>query len=132
MKKHILAALMSLAITAALLTGCGGRDTTPASPPGEPGESQQETITLKIGHNYDFTTIPEAVISAAERLEKRYAEEGRPIHIEFERDYQRIDWTEYSQNLIFAYKNGNCPDIFPASDVPNIGGLRLCCWIFPT
>lgn len=107
MKKHILAALMTLVITSALLTGCGGRDTTPASPPGEPGESQQETITLKIGHNYDFTTIPEAVISAAERLEKRYAEEGRPIHIAFERDYQRIDWTEYSQNLIFAYKNGN-------------------------
>lgn len=120
MKKHILAALMTLVITSALLTGCGGRDTTPASPPVEPGESQQETITLKIGHNYDFTTIPEAVISAAERLEKRYAEEGRPIHIAFERDYQRIDWTEYSQNLIFAYKNGNCPDIFPASDVPNM------------
>ena len=35
MKKHILAALMTLVITSALLTGCGGRDTTPASPPGE-------------------------------------------------------------------------------------------------
>ena len=40
MKKHILAALMTLVITSALLTGCGGRDTTPASPPVEPGESQ--------------------------------------------------------------------------------------------
>ena len=127
MKKKIFALVLSLVMAAALLVGCGGQDapTQAPSPSQQPDTSQSdasqpETITLKISHNYDFTTIPEAVISAAERLEKRYAEEGHPIHIEFERDYQRIDWTEYSQNLIFAFKNGNCPDIFPASDVPNM------------
>lgn len=77
-----------------------------------------ETVTLKIAHNYDFVTIPNSVIAAAERLEKRYAEEGKDIQIEFEQDYQRIDWNEYSKNLIFAYKNGDAPDIFSVSDVP--------------
>ena len=32
-----------------------------------------ETITLKIAHNYDFVTIPNAVIAAGERLNERYA-----------------------------------------------------------
>lgn len=77
-----------------------------------------ETVTLKIAHNYDFVTIPNSVIAAAERLEKRYAEEGKDIQIEFEQDYQRIDWGEYGKNLIFAYKNGDAPDIFSVSDVP--------------
>lgn len=79
-----------------------------------------ETVTLKIAHNYDFVTIPNSVIAAAERLEKRYAEEGKDIQIEFEQDYQRIDWNEYSKNLIFAYKNGDAPDIFSVSDVPSM------------
>lgn len=79
-----------------------------------------ETVTLKIAHNYDFVTIPNAVIAAAERVNARYAEEGKDIVIEFEQDYQRIDWGEYSKNLIFAYKNGDCPDIFSVSDVPSM------------
>ena len=77
-----------------------------------------ETVTLKIAHNYDFVTIPDAVIAAADRLEERYAAEGKDIQIEFEKDYQRIDWGEYGKNLIFAYKNGDAPDIFSVSDVP--------------
>lgn len=83
-----------------------------------------ETITLKIAHNYDFVTIPNSVIAAADRLNERYAAEGKDIKIEFETDYQRIDWGEYGQNLIFAYKNGDCPDIFSVSDVPDHGGCR--------
>ncbi|MGI6696831.1 MAG: ABC transporter substrate-binding protein [Christensenellales bacterium] len=79
-----------------------------------------ETITLKIAHNYDFVSIPDAVIAAADRLEERYAAEGKNIQIEFEKDYQRIDWGEYSKNLIFAYKNGDAPDIFSVSDVPSM------------
>jgi inositol-phosphate transport system substrate-binding protein len=79
-----------------------------------------ETITLKIAHNYDFVTIPNSVIAAAERLNERYAAEGKDIKIEFETDYQRIDWNEYTQNLIFAYKNGDCPDIFSVDDVPSM------------
>ena len=77
-----------------------------------------ETVTLKIAHNYDFVTIPDAVIAAADRLEERYAAEGKDIQIEFEKDYQRIDWGEYGKNLIFAYQNGDAPDIFSVSDVP--------------
>lgn len=84
-----------------------------------------ETITLKIAHNYDFVTIPNAVIAAAERLNERYAAEGKDIVIEFETDYQRIDWDEYSQNLIFAYKNGDCPDIFSVSDVPSMAAVGM-------
>lgn len=84
-----------------------------------------ETITLKIAHNYDFVTIPNAVIAAAERLNERYAQEGKDIKIEFETDYQRIDWNEYSQNLIFAYKNGDCPDIFSVSDVPSMADVGM-------
>lgn len=79
-----------------------------------------ETITLKIAHNYDFVTIPDAVIAAAEKVNERYAAEGKDIQIEFEQDYQRIDWNEYTKNLIFAYKNGDAPDIFSVSDVPSM------------
>ncbi len=123
MKKRILALTLSLAVVAGLLAGCGNKETSQTQDP-DPSQSaaapQEETITLRIAHNYDFVTIPDAVIAAAERLEKRYAEEGKNIHIEFEKDYQRIDWNEYSQNLIFAYKNGDCPDIFSVSDVPSM------------
>lgn len=84
-----------------------------------------ETITLKIAHNYDFVTIPNAVIEAAKRLNERYAAEGKDIKIEFETDYQRISWTEYTQNLIFAYKNGDCPDIFSVSDVPTMAAVGM-------
>lgn len=84
-----------------------------------------ETITLKIAHNYDFVTIPNSVIAAADRLNERYAAEGKDIKIEFETDYQRIDWGEYSQNLIFAYKNGDCPDIFSVSDVPTMAAVGM-------
>ena len=84
-----------------------------------------ETITLKIAHNYDFVTIPNSVIAAADRLNERYAAEGKDIKIEFEKDYQRIDWGEYGQNLIFAYKNGDCPDIFSVSDVPTMAAVGI-------
>lgn len=84
-----------------------------------------ETITLKIAHNYDFVTIPNSVIAAADRLNERYAAEGKDIKIEFEKDYQRIDWGEYGQNLIFAYKNGDCPDIFSVSDVPTMAAVGM-------
>ena len=38
-----------------------------------------ETITLKIAHNYDFVTIPNSVIAAADRLNERYAAEGKCV-----------------------------------------------------
>ena len=39
-----------------------------------------ETITLKIAHNYYFVTIPNSVIAAADRLNERYAAEGKNIN----------------------------------------------------
>ena len=69
-----------------------------------------ETITLKIAHNYDFVTIPNSVIAAADRLNERYAAEGKDIKIEFEKDYQRIDWGEYGQNLIFGRRHAARPE----------------------
>ena len=50
----------------------------------------------------DFVTIPDAVLAAGERLNEKYAAEGKDLKIEFETDYARIDWGEYSNNLIFA------------------------------
>lgn len=110
MKKGI--SLLSLVLVLVLTLGCCAAATA-------------ETVTLKIAHNYDFVTIPNAVIAAAERLNERYAAEGKDLKIEFETDYVRIDWNEYSQNLIFAYKNGNCADIFSVSDVPTMQAVGM-------
>ena len=57
----------------------------------------------------DFVTIPDAVLKAGERLNEKYAAEGKDLKIEFATDYARIDWTEYHNNLIFAQKNGEGP-----------------------
>ena len=79
-----------------------------------------EVYNLKISHNMDFTTIPESVIRAADRLVEKYAKEGRKVEINFEKDYQRIDWGEYHNNLLFANKNGDAPDLF---HMTNLHGL---------
>ncbi|MFR8222397.1 MAG: hypothetical protein ACLU9T_15905 [Blautia faecis] len=34
------------------------------------------------------------------------------LHIEIEADYQRIDWDEYMQNILFATKSGDGPGYF--------------------
>lgn len=79
-------------------------------------QAQPEVYTLKIAHNMDFVTIPDSVVAAAERLCKRYADEGRNVTINFEKDYQRIDWTEYHNNILFADKSGDGPDLFHMTD----------------
>ena len=121
MKKKILSAF--LAGTMALsLTACGGSrearlrqqqqrttaaateaatDAAVVTPDGATG-----TVTLKLAHNMDFVTIPDAIVEAAESLNAKYAAEGIDLKIELEKDYQRIDWDEYMQNIIFATKNG--------------------------
>ena len=75
----------------------------------------------------DFVTIPDAVLAAGERLNEKYAAEGKDLKIEFETDYARIDWGEYSNNLIFAQKNGEGPDIFSVSDLSSLveAGMML-------
>lgn len=78
-------------------------------------EAKPEVYNLKISHNMDFVTIPDSVIAAADRLVARYAAEGRNVTINFEKDYQRIDWTEYHNNVLFADKSGEGPDIFSTS-----------------
>lgn len=75
-------------------------------------EGPTGTITLKIAHNMDFTTIPDAVLAAGERLNEKYAAEGKDLVIKFDTDYQRINWTDYHNNMIFAEKNGEGADIF--------------------
>lgn len=82
-------------------------------------ETGAKIVTLQISHNMDFITIPQAVIDAGERLNKKYAESGKNIQIEFETDYQTIDWTEYHNNMVFAHKSKDAPDIFALdSDIP--------------
>ena len=76
-------------------------------------------VTLDISHNMDFTTIPESFVAAAERLNEKYAAEGRDLRIEFNKDYQTIDWTEYQNAVTFAHKTGDAPDIFALGDVPS-------------
>lgn len=109
MKKHI-SLILAVFLIVGLLAGCN--DDKPSSTPEGGNNGEVEQITLKIAHNMDFVTIPGAVIAAADRLTERYAAEGRNVEITFEEDYQRIDWTEYHNNLVFAHKSDDAPDIF--------------------
>ncbi len=118
MKKH-LCLILSVFLAIGLLAGCGGGGTDQSGSAAPGGE---EHVVLKISHNMDFVTIPDAVVAAADRLMARYAAEGRNVKIEFEKDYQRIDWTEYHNNLVFADKSGDAPDIF-SLDSDNIFGF---------
>ena len=102
-----------------MLSGCSnGSDNSSTAQ--NSGEEPTGTITLKVAHNMDFVTIPDAVLAAGERLNEKYAAEGKDLKIEFETDYARIDWGEYSNNLIFAQKNGEGPDIFSVSDLSSL------------
>lgn len=117
---------LAAAAAASMLSACSGGDDTaaPAASDTTAAAAQTETqaeaadngpsgtITLKVAHNMDFTTIPDAVLAAGERLNEKYAAEGRDLVIEFDTDYQRIDWTDYHNNMIFAEKNGEGADIF--------------------
>ncbi|MFA6844363.1 MAG: extracellular solute-binding protein [Sphaerochaetaceae bacterium] len=90
-------------------------------------DNKEQVVTLKISHNMDFTTIPDAVVDAATKVNARYAKEGKNIHIEFEKDYQTIDWTEYQNNIVFAHKIDDAPDIYAISDPAGLmkAGLLL-------
>jgi Maltose-binding periplasmic proteins/domains len=80
--------------------------------------TKEEVVTLKLSHNMDFVSIPQAIIDAADRVSERYKAEGRNIRIEFDTDYQTIDWIEYKNNIVFASKIDDAPDMFPIAD-PN-------------
>ncbi|MBS6953845.1 MAG: extracellular solute-binding protein [Enterocloster asparagiformis] len=120
MRKKMLSVLLCTAMAAGVLAGCGGSgsaDTGAAKTQAEPGSqaaagAEKEVVTIKLSHNKDYVTIPEAVIEAGKRLNEKYAAEGKNIEVQFETDYQQIDWTDYHNNIVFSHKSGDAPDIF--------------------
>lgn len=128
MKKRFVSTIICAAVLGAAITGCSGNTATdtPAPAPTEEAASQEETtkgeapssekeiVTLKVAHNKDYVTIPEAIVEAGNRLNEKYAAESRNLEIRFETDYQQIDWTDYHNNIIFAHKSQEAPDIFTA------------------
>lgn len=99
--KKLLSLTLAALMAVSMLSGCSnGSDNSSTAQ--NSGEEPTGTITLKIAHNMDFVTIPDAVLAAGERLNEKYAAEGKDLKIEFVTDYARIDWTEYHNNLIFA------------------------------
>ncbi len=78
-------------------------------------------VTLTVGFNGDFTAMADAAIRAAESLNKKYEAEGINTKITIEADYQTIDNAEFSNNIIFAHKSKEAPDMFNATtDVSNL------------
>lgn len=108
----------ALVISAAVLgmTACQSKPDTASQPAVSESKGEQssevEEITLRLGFNGDFLTMPEAVLGAAERVNERYAKEGKNVRITIETDYQTINNSEYHNNMIFAHKSGDAPDIF--------------------
>ena len=109
MVKRLLAVVVSALVLLSVLPAGGSSEPKDAS----------GVVTLDISHNMDFTTIPESFVAAAERLNEKYAAEGRDLRIEFNKDYQTIDWTEYQNAVMFAHKTGDAPDIFATGDIPS-------------
>ena len=127
MKKELMAVLLA-ATMAAGLTACGGEkkvstnDTEAAkesvkeeastAKSAESASAETEEVTLKLSFNGDFTTMADAIIGAADKLNEKYAAEGKGIHVKIEADYQTIDNSEYHNNIVFAHKSGDAPDLF--------------------
>lgn len=88
MKKRMLSVLLCAAMAAGTLAGCGGKEEAPAasSAPASQAEEQassggaeKEIVTIKVAHNKDYVTVPEAVLEAGKRLNEKYAAEGKNI-----------------------------------------------------
>lgn len=112
--KRLISAALGLTM-AASLTACGEgvptdqklAETAKADDQGGYGD-----VTLTVGFNGDFTTMVDAIEGAAENLNRKYEEEGINTRITIETDYQTIDNTEFHNNIVFAHKSGEAPDIF--------------------
>ncbi len=102
-------------MAAVCLTACSGSQSAPAEK-AETSEAAAEEglgdVTIKIGFNGDFTTMVDAVVGAGERLNKKFEEQGINTKITFETDLQTIDNSEFHNNIVFAHKSGDAPDIF--------------------
>jgi hypothetical protein len=77
MKKTLVLLALSLLLLCSVY-GAGAQETNQKG-------AEKQVVTLRISHNMDFTTIPEAVVDAAARVNARYEQEGKPITIAFER-----------------------------------------------
>lgn len=120
MKK--LTAFLLAAVLTFSMTGCGGGaptpvpSDTPLSTPANTSDTpvEMQNVTIKLGFNGDFTTMADAVIGATERVNERYAKEGKNIKVTMEADYQTIANNEFQNNVIFAHKSGDAPDVYLA------------------
>ena len=115
MKMKKLIATMLCAAMAVSLSACGegvpsGQESAETVQPDEGGGYGD--VTLTVGFNGDFTTMVDAIIGAAESLNEKYAAEGIDTKITIEADYQTIDNTEFHNNIVFAHKSGEAPDMF--------------------
>lgn len=118
-----LLAVSLAAATALSLAACGAGNTADTQSAGAPasettaGTEGYGDVTIKVGFNGDFTAMVDAVVGAADRLNKKYEAEGINTKITVETDFQTIDNSEFHNNIVFAYKSGDCPDMFWGTDV---------------
>ena len=122
--KKLLSVTLCAAMTAVSLAACGGggtaatsgsdaaADTNTQSGPQNDTQNGYGDVTLTVGFNGDFTTMVDAIIGAADSLNEKYAAEGIDTKITIEADYQTIDNTEFHNNIVFAHKSGEAPDMF--------------------
>lgn len=104
-----------VSVAALGLSACGGSSASTSTAASTAASASTEglgDVTLKIGFNGDFTTMVDAVTGAGERLNKKFEEAGINTKISFETDLQTIDNTEFHNNIVFAHKSGDAPDIF--------------------
>ena len=57
----------------------GGKEET--STVKEETTADVETVTIKLAHNMDFVTIPEAIVKAADNLNAKYEAEGKKVRL---------------------------------------------------
>lgn len=117
--KKLTASILAAALTVSMTACTGGApaasgSSAPAPAGSSSAPAEMQNVTLKLGFNGDFTTMSDAVIGAAERVNERYATEGKNINVTIEADYQTIDNSEFQNNVIFAHKSGDAPDIYLA------------------
>lgn len=120
--KRLFAGALAAALTLNL-AACGGNTAQTKEAEGMTAASSQDQaqdITLKLSFNGDFTTLADAVIGAGERVNERYAAEGKNIKVKVEADLQTIDNNDFHNNIVFAHKSGDSPDMFLAD--PDIAG----------
>lgn len=113
MKKKLLCALLTAAMSAALLAGCGGKTETPAGSEGETeapaaeGETSGDKVVLDV-INYHVGTDYAADYYAYLFSEFQKTEEGKNVEFNFE----EIPTTDaFNQKIKLLISSGDLPDI---------------------